>query len=100
MSLQHLWFLLPRFKAFIYAFYGGIIATLDLIIDPVAYAVKRYWVWNEGGFYYDIPFSNFYGWFILSFILHLLIYGLFHRSGKWENTGSRFWTSRMVAFCC
>ncbi|PYZ94418.1 hypothetical protein CR194_02475 [Salipaludibacillus keqinensis] len=87
----------PRFKGFIYACYGAVIATsLDLIIDPVAYEVKQYWVWNEPGLYYNIPFSNFYGWFILSFLLHIVIFGLFYRAGKWTNNQSSFWSMRMV----
>jgi bisanhydrobacterioruberin hydratase len=87
----------PRLKALSYALYGALVATsLDLIIDPVAYDVKQYWVWDEGGLYYDIPFSNFYGWFILSFVLHLLIYGLYHRSDGWINRRSEYWSARMM----
>ncbi|WP_280768325.1 carotenoid biosynthesis protein [Salipaludibacillus daqingensis] len=86
-----------RFKALIYASYGAFIATsLDLIIDPVAYDAKQYWVWNEPGLYYNIPFSNFYGWFILSFVLHIVIYGLFFRSNQWINIRSVFWRNNMV----
>ncbi|QKS71012.1 carotenoid biosynthesis protein [Paenalkalicoccus suaedae] len=86
-----------RFKRLIYTIYGALIATsLDLIIDPVAYDVKQYWVWNEGGLYYDIPFSNFYGWFILSFVLHGVISLLVYRGGEWRNRFSEFWRSKMV----
>ncbi|AOM82729.1 carotenoid biosynthesis protein [Salisediminibacterium beveridgei] len=88
---------IPRLKGLAYAIYGAIIATsLDLIIDPVAYEVKQYWVWHESGFYYNIPFSNFLGWFILSFVLHLILYIFFHRSRGWTNIRSPFWEFRMV----
>ncbi|SIS38252.1 carotenoid biosynthesis protein [Salimicrobium flavidum] len=53
---------------------GGLIAvTMDLILDPVAFLVKEYWIWTEGGFYYDIPSQNFFGWFILAFLFQSII---------------------------
>lgn len=58
----------------LYALVGGIGAVIiDLIIDPVAYHVKQYWIWEDTGLYYDIPWTNFFGWFVVAFILHLVI---------------------------
>ena len=57
-----------------YAVTGGIGAVImDLIIDPVAYQLKSYWIWEDTGWYYGIPWTNFFGWFIVSFVLHLMI---------------------------
>ncbi|GEL08472.1 carotenoid biosynthesis protein [Salisediminibacterium halotolerans] len=89
--------IVPKLPGLVYALYGAIIAvSLDLIIDPVAYEVKQYWVWHESGLYYGIPFSNFLGWFILSFILHLVLYALFSRGTSWTNRRSRPWKNRMI----
>lgn len=86
-----------RFGRILYALYGALIAvSMDLILDPVAYEVKEYWVWEEGGFYYDIPFSNFSGWFILSFVLHLLLSFILYKKGKWSNLAHTFWKERML----
>ena len=58
----------------LYAFTGGVGAVIiDLIIDPVAYQIKEYWIWQDTGLYYDIPWTNFFGWFVVAFILHLAI---------------------------
>lgn len=77
----------------IYVLTGSLLAVLmDLIIDPVAYEVKEYWVWQAESFYYNIPFSNFAGWFIVAFILHAFIYFLVHS----EMNKSGVWHSRMV----
>ncbi|MFZ3589175.1 carotenoid biosynthesis protein [Bacillus sp. DJP31] len=52
---------------------GSMLAVLlDLIIDPVAFQLKEYWLWEEPGFYYDIPASNFLGWWILAFLFHFI----------------------------
>lgn len=57
-----------------YAAVGGIGAVIiDLIIDPVAFQIKQYWIWEDTGFYYDIPWTNFSGWFVVAFVLHLVI---------------------------
>jgi putative membrane protein len=42
--------------------------VLDLIIDPVAFLAKEYWIWEGSSIYYDIPLFNFYSWFGLSLI--------------------------------
>lgn len=63
-----------------YAVIGGIGAVImDLIIDPVAYLIKGYWIWEDGGLYYDIPWTNFFGWFVVAFLLHMLIDWLMKR---------------------
>lgn len=68
--------------------------SMDLILDPVAFHVKEYWIWNEGGRYYDIPFSNFTGWFLLAVLFH--IFGLLLPARKQEEK----WQTRItVVFC-
>ncbi|MBD8032158.1 MULTISPECIES: carotenoid biosynthesis protein [Solibacillus] len=56
------------------ALLGGVLAlTMDLILDPVAYKAKQYWIWHEPGIYYDIPWTNFFGWFIVAFCIHIIL---------------------------
>ncbi|MCH8474613.1 MAG: carotenoid biosynthesis protein [Opitutales bacterium] len=44
-------------------------ATLvDLTLEPVAFLVREYWVWESGGFYYGVPLQNFFGWIGVSLI--------------------------------
>ena len=58
---------------------GGLLAVLfDLVLDPVSYSVKSYWIWEDSGFYYNIPITNFTGWFITAFVLHVIIELLFN----------------------
>ncbi|MGP4062241.1 carotenoid biosynthesis protein [Halobacillus sp. H74] len=60
-------------KAIVFLFTGALSAvTMDLILDPVSYKVKEYWIWLDPGVYYDIPFSNFFGWFILAAFFHII----------------------------
>jgi putative membrane protein len=45
---------------------------IDLVIDPLAAGVLNYWTWKNPGLYYGIPWTNFVGWYAVSFILFAL----------------------------
>jgi uncharacterized membrane protein len=53
---------------------GGLIAmNLDMILDPVAVSPQNPgWVWIGGGPYFEVPISNFIGWFFVTFFAVLL----------------------------
>lgn len=50
-----------------------IMTTWDIVIDPVMVS-GSYWKWEVHD-YYGIPYTNFLGWFIVSFIV-LFLFGL------------------------
>ncbi|WP_338555637.1 carotenoid biosynthesis protein [Paenibacillus sp. KS-LC4] len=50
---------------------GLFTVTLDLVLDPVAYA-RGFWLWEEDGAYFGIPATNFISWFMISAALSLL----------------------------
>lgn len=82
---------------FTYTLLGSTAAVImDIVLDPVAFQVKEYWIWTAGGFYYDIPFSNFFGWFVLAFILHSVVYLTLQLAGKWTGYKDTYWEPRMV----
>ena len=66
--------LLPfRLPLFFEAIGAGLLVTLfDLVIDPVAVNRLEYWRWASGGIYYNIPLTNFGGWFLTGFTAFLL----------------------------
>ncbi|ASF39215.1 hypothetical protein CEH05_08810 [Halobacillus halophilus] len=81
------------FRLISFVITGGLLAvTMDLILDPVSYKVKEYWIWQEPGVYYDIPFSNFMGWFILAAIFH----AVFLLWNPVKVSHSSLWPSRMA----
>lgn len=43
--------------------------AIDLVIEPLAAGRLQYWVWEGTGPYYGIPWTNFAGWFFVSWIL-------------------------------
>lgn len=48
------------------AFFCGLWATLfDLLLEPFAWKVKSYWIWQQG----YVPWNNYVAWFITAFLL-------------------------------
>ncbi|MCA1063029.1 carotenoid biosynthesis protein [Rossellomorea sp. AcN35-11] len=80
-SMAHYEFLLKGPKTFMgalkYSAVTSLLAvTMDLIIDPVAFKGRQYWIWDQDGVYYDIPTQNFLGWFFVSFFIQFFLYFL------------------------
>jgi len=43
--------------------------AVDFALEPVATLVRGYWVWENGGSYYGVPWQNFLGWFGTAFVI-------------------------------
>ncbi len=44
---------------------------VDLLLEPVAWLVRGYWIWEGPGRYFGVPSQNFAGWFGTAFIICL-----------------------------
>jgi uncharacterized membrane protein len=56
----------PRLSPRLSALFTAALATLmDWIMEPFAWKIQGYWIWESG----QIPLQNYLGWFFLSFIL-------------------------------
>ncbi|MFJ7667408.1 carotenoid biosynthesis protein [Lysinibacillus sp. NPDC097195] len=87
---------MPLTNRWIHSILAGLLAVVfDLVLDPVSFKVKSYWIWEEGGYYYDIPFTNFLDWFLTAFVLHRFISLLFKR-----RQADRQWQQRMFLLYC
>lgn len=40
----------------------------DLSFDPIFSTINHAWVWLEGGSYFGVPFRNFLGWLLTTFV--------------------------------
>src|SRR5438132_8998176 len=61
----HLIFTVPLLASFL-------MVAWDLSFDPIASTIRHLWIWQEGGNYFGVPFSNFMGWFLTVFIFFQL----------------------------
>lgn len=56
-------FLIPFTASFIMVMW-------DLCMDPLASTVDSLWVWKEGGVYFGVPLQNYFGWFLVVYIIY------------------------------
>lgn len=61
---------------------GALIAVItDFGLEPVASLIKLYWIWLDGGLgYLGIPGVNFFGWWMISFVMLASIQGFLPES--------------------
>jgi uncharacterized membrane protein len=69
----------------------------DVVMDPILSTVQGEWVWEDGGYYFGVPLTNYFGWFLTVFLIYL-IFAVFlsRQTGKQYSTrvGSKlFWVS-------
>ena len=56
-----------------FALVAGLIMTAwDLTLDPYMVDVPKAWVWKDGGPYFGVPFHNYVGWVLTTFLVFLV----------------------------
>jgi uncharacterized membrane protein len=56
-------FVLPVAAAFV-------MSQWDLVMDAPSATVSKAWVWHDGGGFYGVPWSNFLGWMLTSWLFY------------------------------
>ena len=46
-----------------------IMVAWDLSMDPTWSNLVHGWVWTDGGSYYGVPVSNFFGWYVTNYLI-------------------------------
>lgn len=63
--------LIPRQPLIWIAAVSALLATgLDFSIEPTAYHLKAYWLWEQSGQFYGVPAINFLGWSVTAFVIN------------------------------
>ena len=56
-----------RINAFALPLLAGAVMTMfDVGIDPISSTVRNAWVWEEGGGVFGVPFTNYLGWWFVT----------------------------------
>ena len=65
----------PSAKLLMFILSALLAVVTDFNLEPVASQVKLYWIWFDDGFGYEgIPGLNFFGWWMVSFIILIAVY--------------------------
>ena len=49
-----------------------IMVAWDLSMDPIWSTVEHGWIWLNGGAYFGVPLSNFFGWYLTIYVIYQL----------------------------
>jgi uncharacterized membrane protein len=47
---------------------AALMAGFDLDVDSVASTVAHAWIWEQGGSVFGVPWANYLGWWLVSFL--------------------------------
>jgi uncharacterized membrane protein len=85
-------FTLPLLASFV-------MVAWDLSMDPVWSTIMHAWIWLDGGAYFGVPVSNFFGWF-LTVSLILQAFALWTRSHVDEENSlpAAYWRFPVVFY--
>lgn len=72
--------------------------ALDMVIDPLASGDLKYWRWIDRGLYYGIPLQNFFGWFVVSWLIFSTLKLFPARAGQANHWPSSIGLSILLFF--
>jgi len=52
-----------------------LMTSWDFIFDPGASTVNHYWIWEQGGGFFGVPFENYVGWLLTVFVFYAIFAG-------------------------
>ena len=69
-----------------------IMVAWDLSMDPVWSTIVHAWIWRNGGAYFGVPVSNFFGWYLTVYLIFQL-FALYmrRRATNVDRLPSNYW---------
>jgi putative membrane protein len=67
-----------------------VMTAWDFSMDAVWADIDHAWVWRDGGSYYGVPTSNFFGWFLTAYIFYQL-FALYLRNRVTIRSRANYW---------
>jgi putative membrane protein len=73
----------------------------DVVMDPIAATVGKVWIWEDGGSYFNVPISNYLGWFLVVYIflqifsIYISRYDMVEKEDSFNKT---FWFEASIVY--
>jgi uncharacterized membrane protein len=81
-------FLIPLIASFIMVIW-------DVCMDPIASTVASLWVWRDGGSYFGVPLQNYFGWFLVVYIIFQLFAVYISKYDSYDPSKSVIFASKI-----
>ena len=72
----------------------------DVCFDPGSATLDRLWIWQTGGGYFDVPLSNYLGWYLTVFVF-LFAFSLYlarRRDAVFPRLSTAYWAQPVAMF--
>ncbi len=86
-------FIVPFISAFI-------MVMLDFCFDPIMSTIYGMWIWEDGGAFYGVPISNYFGWFITVYLIFQAFALYIYKFGGDDSIkqGKSYWSLVPIMF--
>ncbi|MDF2596671.1 MAG: hypothetical protein K0R69_3012, partial [Clostridia bacterium] len=78
-----------------------IMVMWDVVMDPVAATINKVWIWEDGGSYFNVPISNYLGWFFVVYVF-LQIFSIYISRydivEKKDHFNKNFWLEASIIY--
>ena len=79
-----------------------LMAAWDFMLDPGASTINHYWIWENGGGFFGVPFQNYLGWLLTVFVFYAIFATYVARAARpvaalGERIAS-FWASAIAMY--
>lgn len=76
-----------------------IMVSWDFSMDPIWSTILHAWIWRDGGTYFGVPLTNFFGWFLTVYIFYqLFAFYLSGRSTYIESLPPNYWKMSVLFY--
>lgn len=76
-----------------------ILLAWDLSMEAVWSTIDRAWIWRDGGSFYGVPMSNFFGWYFTAFLFYQA-FALYRRNTAMKPPPSSrsYWRAAILCY--
>ncbi len=77
---------IPKKDLFLLPMVAGFIMVMwDFCFDPLFTNVKMTWVWEDGGNWWGVPLSNYFGWYLCVYVIYQVFAFYLYKTGGPEK---------------
>jgi len=79
-----------------------LMTSWDFMLDPTASTINKWWIWEQGGGFFGVPFSNYLGWLLTVFVFFTIFSAIvaarFRGVGAGAGVPASFWLTAVLMY--
>jgi len=76
-----------------------LMTSWDFMLDPTASTINNWWIWERGGGFFGVPFSNYLGWLLTVFVFFTIFSAIVASGfGGFGGAPPSFWITAVLMY--